>query len=555
MIIPRYYEDLSTLHENTMPARAYYIPASGQMDTSAGNREVSDRIQMLNGKWRFRYYASIYDLKDAFYAQDYDTSDYGRINVPGVWQMAGYDTHQYTNIRYPFPFDPPYVPHDNPCGAYVHMFDYHEDMEAYNAAGEVAAEAEIVAGTDVMELRLEVSAPVLWNTEEPYLYTLVLGTAHETITDHVGIREIDIENRIVRLNGKPIKFRGVNRHDSDPVTGPTVGVEQMKRDLMLMKQHNYNAIRTSHYPNAPVFYELCDRYGFMVVDEADIESHGPSEIFHKDYSDSNKFHHWNGPIADNPEWEVSIMDRVYRCVHRDKNRPSVVIWSMGNESAYGCNFEWALQWTKAFDSGRLTHYESARYRNRHKKYDYSNLDLYSRMYPSLEEISAYLDNAPTRDMEFPVLPRFGIRLFLREDFDKISYFGMGPYESYQDKCRASGHGLYHAKVRDLHEPYLRPQENGSHTDCSYVAVSDDRSVLTVVSEKTFSFNASVYTQEELEQKMHEHELEPSGSTVLCLDYAQNGIGSNSCGPEVLSRYQFQEEEFLFELRFVFSEKG
>ncbi len=555
MIIPRYYEDLSTLHENTMPARAYYIPASGQMDTSAGNREVSDRIQMLNGKWRFRYYASIYDLKDAFYAQDYDTSDYGRINVPGVWQMAGYDTHQYTNIRYPFPFDPPYVPHDNPCGAYVHMFDYHEDMEAYNAAGEVAAEAEIVAGTDVMELRLEVSAPVLWNTEEPYLYTLVLGTAHETITDHVGIREIDIENRIVRLNGKPIKFRGVNRHDSDPVTGPTVGVEQMKRDLMLMKQHNFNAIRTSHYPNALVFYELCDRYGFMVVDEADIESHGPSEIFHKDYSDSNKFHHWNGPIADNPEWEVSIMDRVYRCVHRDKNRPSVVIWSMGNESAYGCNFEWALQWTKAFDSGRLTHYESARYRNRHKKYDYSNLDLYSRMYPSLEEISAYLDNAPTRDMEFPVLPRFGIRLFLREDFDKISYFGMGPYESYQDKCRASGHGLYHAKVRDLHEPYLRPQENGSHTDCSYVAVSDDRSVLTVVSEKTFSFNASVYTQEELEQKMHEHELEPSGSTVLCLDYAQNGIGSNSCGPEVLSRYQFQEEEFLFELRFVFSEKG
>lgn len=396
MIIPRYYEDLSTLHENTMPARAYYIPASGQMDTSAGNREVSDRIQMLNGKWRFRYYASIYDLKDAFYAQDYDTSDYGRINVPGVWQMAGYDTHQYTNIRYPFPFDPPYVPHDNPCGAYVHMFDYHEDMEAYNAAGEVAAEAEIVAGTDVMELRLEVSAPVLWNTEEPYLYTLVLGTAHETITDHVGIREIDIENRIVRLNGKPIKFRGVNRHDSDPVTGPTVGVEQMKRDLMLMKQHNFNAIRTSHYPNAPVFYELCDRYGFMVVDEADIESHGPSEIFHKDYSDSNKFHHWNGPIADNPEWEVSIMDRVYRCVHRDKNRPSVVIWSMGNESAYGCNFEWALQWTKAFDSGRLTHYESARYRNRHKKYDYSNLDLYSRMYPSLEEISAYLDNAPTK---------------------------------------------------------------------------------------------------------------------------------------------------------------
>ena len=589
------------------------------------------------------------------------------------------------------------------------------------------------------------------------------------------------------------------------------------------------------------------------------------------------------------------MDRVHCLVQRDKNRPCVVIWSMGNESAYGCNFERALQWTKMFDSSRLTHYESARYRNRHKKYDYSNLDLYSRMYPALDEISAYLENEPTkpfllceychsmgngpgdledyfqmidqnkilcggfvwewcdhavayreadsgrivycyggdhgetihdgnfcmdglvypdrtphtglleyknvyrparvvsfdqgtqdlrirncmeftdlavyckiryevccdgasveqgtvmpfsvmpgqvgtvrmsmtvpqrgraylklyyhlrhgtklvpedalmgfdeilletqdnrnqtavalmerrgpqdtdiavqetdtevfcrgkdfavtydkrtglfsrighagkeylnrpmelniwraptdndmyirkewkrarydhaytrtydtvvlhaentvtissiasiladsvqrmmdvcltwqidadgsisarilvkRNMEFPVLPRFGIRLFLKEDFDKVSYFGMGPYESYKDKCRASSHGLYHADVSKLHEPYLRPQENGSHTDCDYVTLSDGRSVLTVVSGRTFSFNASIYTQEELEWKMHAHELEPSGSTVLCLDYAQNGIGSNSCGPEVLPRYQFGEEEFVYEIRFLFS---
>ena len=130
MIIPRYYEDLKMLHENTMPARAYYIPASGRMDSLVENREDSDRIQMLNGKWKFCYYKSVYELEDAFYAPDYDISAYNTINVPGAWQMEGYDLHQYTNIRYPFPFDPPYVPQDNPCGAYVHTFDYHGETEA-----------------------------------------------------------------------------------------------------------------------------------------------------------------------------------------------------------------------------------------------------------------------------------------------------------------------------------------------------------------------------------------------------------------------------------------
>jgi len=130
MIIPRYYEDLNILHENTMPARAYYIPASKQVDTSAGSREASDRIQMLNGKWKFRYYRSVYELKDAFYELGHDVFDCETVNVPGVWQMEGYDAHQYTNIRYPFPFDPPYVPQDNPCGAYVYGFDYYEDAGA-----------------------------------------------------------------------------------------------------------------------------------------------------------------------------------------------------------------------------------------------------------------------------------------------------------------------------------------------------------------------------------------------------------------------------------------
>ena len=130
MIVPRYYENLSVLHENTMPARAYYIPASRRMDNLVEHREESDRMQLLNGTWKFQYFNSIYDIQDSFFEKNYDTENFDEIQVPSVWQMAGYDTHQYTNIRYPFPFDPPYVPQDIPCGAYVHTFEYSRDEKA-----------------------------------------------------------------------------------------------------------------------------------------------------------------------------------------------------------------------------------------------------------------------------------------------------------------------------------------------------------------------------------------------------------------------------------------
>ena len=130
MIVPRYYENLSVLHENTMPARAYYIPASKRMDNLVEHREESDRMQLLNGTWKFQYFNSIYDIQDSFFEKNYDTENFDEIQVPSVWQMAGYDTHQYTNIRYPFPFDPPYVPQDIPCGVYVHTFEYSRDEKA-----------------------------------------------------------------------------------------------------------------------------------------------------------------------------------------------------------------------------------------------------------------------------------------------------------------------------------------------------------------------------------------------------------------------------------------
>ena len=506
MMIPRYYEDLSILHDNTMPMRSYYIPASQKMNTLIEHREDSDRFQLLNGVWKFQYYKSVYDLKEAFYRTSFNTKDFDDITVPGVWQIAGYDSPQYTNIRYPFPFDPPYLPQDIPCGAYVRKFTYHENIDApriylnfegvdscffvwlngkytgYSQVPHATAEfdvtefleegentiavlvlkwcdgsyledqdkfrmngifrdvyllkrperaiwdyhittqikentakvklnvtfdfsipvsvtiedqarAVVATGTisDDGSIEFKIPNPTLWNTEHPYLYTLTLQSSYETIVDYIALRTIEIRDKVIYFNGQKIKFRGVNRHDSDPETGFTVSVPQIKKDLSLMKQHNFNSIRSSHYPNAPYFYQMCDLYGFMVIEEADIEAHGPYMLYRKEDTDYNRFKRWNEKIADDPIWEESILDRVQHMVQRDKNRFCIVMWSMGNESAYGCNFEKALRWTKKFDPCRLTQYESARYRNYDVTYDYSNLDLYSRMYPAMNEIEEYLE--------------------------------------------------------------------------------------------------------------------------------------------------------------------
>ena len=1012
MIVPRYYENLNVLHENTMPARAYYIPASKRMDNLVEHREESDRMQLLNGTWKFQYFTSIYNIKDSFFEKNYDTENFDEIRVPSVWQMAGYDTHQYTNIRYPFPFDPPYVPQDIPCGAYVHNFEYSRDEKAskaflnfegvdscfyvwingsyigYSQVSHMTSEFDVTDvlqdGTntvavlvmkwcdgsyledqdkfrmsgifrDVYILKrpkqaisdyhiktriedmlakveiemkfysplnvkisiedrngavvalgsiaeegtavLEIASPELWNTENPYLYKLILETENEVIVDHIALRKIEIKDQVIYLNGQKIKFRGVNRHDSDPVTGFTISLEQITTDLTLMKQHNFNAIRSSHYPNAPFFYEMCDKYGFMVIDEADIEAHGPFMIYRKEDTDYNRFKRWNEKIADDPVWEEAIVDRVKLMVERDKNRFCIVMWSMGNESAYGCNFEKALEWTKNFDPDRITQYESARYRNYDETYDYSNLDVYSRMYPALSEIQEYLDkdgskpfllveychsmgngpgdfedyfqmiqdndkmcggfvwewcdhaiahgtaengktiyayggdhgeeihdgnfcmdglvypdrtvhtglleyknvyrparvisydkesgelvlhnymdfddlkdyvkisyeltqdglviskgilpefsvaphgegktnlkiNVPengkcylkliyhlkkelplldedhilgfdeievskedtkcklaekwipktvvdselqvnendtqihikgrefaytidkrtalftemkfagreylnhpmelniwraptdndmyiksewkkahydkaytrayttevvqgkhgvkitshasvvaetvqkildvtitwkieaagkidadiavTKDDEFPDLPRFGVRMFLDKKLSAARYFGMGPQESYCDKHQAASHGLYQANVDDLHEDYIRPQENGSHYDCEYVELNNSRYGIVASAEKAFSFNASYYTQEELEKKTHNYELIESDSVVFCVDYALNGIGSNSCGPVVLEQYRFDDVLFRFQFTLIPYVKG
>lgn len=235
-----------------------------------------------------------------------------------------------------------------------------------------------------------IDEPKLWTAETPYLYTIVLEASDETITEHLGLREIGISSGCMFVNRRRIKLHGVNRHDNDPVTGPVINEKQIMRDLVMMKKHNINAIRTSHYPNSPHFYDLYDRLGFYVLAEADNESHGAMDSYiGNNVSQETVNHCWNKWFADNPNYISATVDRVKRSVIRDRNRPSIIIWSMGNEGAFGCTIEAALAWTKSFDPSRLTHYESARYVANGKKYDYSNLDLHSRMYPATAEIDQY----------------------------------------------------------------------------------------------------------------------------------------------------------------------
>ena len=239
-------------------------------------------------------------------------------------------------------------------------------------------------------MRIDIVDPQLWSAETPYRYTVVFTTPNETITDHVGIREVAVEGNVVTVNRRPITLHGVNRHDSDPVTGPTISEAQLLADLTLMKQHNVNAIRTSHYPNAPYAYDLYDSIGFYIVAEADNESHGTTSAIIGEHPTQAQINsRWNTRIADNPAFIPATLDRVQRCVERDKNHPSIIMWSMGNECAYGCTFEHALAWTKRADPTRLTHFESARYVGDERVYDFSNLDTHSRMYPPVEQIDQY----------------------------------------------------------------------------------------------------------------------------------------------------------------------
>jgi len=499
-----FHEDPDIFHVNTLENHAYFIPFAKGQDAFA-ERGKSKRFELLNGRWGFEYYSSIIDLPDDFAEIKYvrKVLENGKkIPVPSNWQLHGYDKAQYTNVNYPIPYNPPFVPDENPTGIYYKSYNYKadglerilcfegadsciylyvngkfcgfsevshhtsefnitpllnegenlitvavlkwcfgtyfEDQDKIRLSGIFrdvyvlsrpkkrisdyrvktvlhgpSAVPELVEGqlevtpfgcdcTLILQnpdggliyegpakkgetVKIKVASPALWSAESPILYKLTLETADEVIGEEVGFRNITVENGVLKINNKAIKFRGTNRHDSYPTTGYAASLEQMENDLRLMKQHNINAIRTSHYPNAPVFYKLCDKYGFYVIDEADLEMHGSVSVNstpHWDWSDYSGI----ALAASNKLFYKGILDREKLCVTRDINRPCVVIWSMGNESGNGHNLTQAAKWVKDFDNTRLLHYESV-----HNQGDTTDeiYDLVSRMYPSPESWSKF----------------------------------------------------------------------------------------------------------------------------------------------------------------------
>ncbi|MDU4230734.1 MAG: glycoside hydrolase family 2 TIM barrel-domain containing protein, partial [Klebsiella grimontii] len=499
------WENLQLTHENRLPPRAYFFSYDSQTQARTFAREISSRFLSLSGQWNFRFFNNPLRVPEAFTSQY--MSDWGPITVPGMWQMEGHGQLQYTDEGFPFPIDVPYVPTDNPTGAYQRIFTlsdgwqgqqtiikfdgvetyfevyvngqyigfskgsrltaefdisravktgdnllcvrvmqwadstYIEDQDMWWSAGifrdvylvgknplhvqdftlrtdfnddyidatlscqlvlenlnaqpgaatlEYAlfdGEKALYEGTTQrltvseqlnVDFAIDVRAPQQWSAENPYLYHLVMtlkndvGEIIEVIPQRVGFRDIKVRNGLFYINNRYVMLHGVNRHDNDHLKGRAVGMDRVEKDLLLMKQHNINSVRTAHYPNDPRFYEMCDIYGLFVMAETDVESHGFANVGNL------------SAITDDPEWEHIYVERIVRHVHTQKNHPSIVIWSLGNESGYGCNIRAMYHAAKAIDDTRLVHYEEDR--------DAEMVDIISTMYtrvPLMNEFGEY----------------------------------------------------------------------------------------------------------------------------------------------------------------------
>jgi beta-galactosidase/beta-glucuronidase len=249
----------------------------------------------------------------------------------------------------------------------------------FDARGRPVAEQALGDGVrlDVGEERaltaeIAVPNPRKWSAEEPNLYTLLVslegpgGATREVERFAVGFRQIEVAEGQLRLNGIPLVLKGVNRHDTHPDLGHAVSLESMVRDIVLMKQHNINTVRTSHYPPDPRWLDLCDRYGLYVIDEADLETHG--------FGITGNL----SQLAQDPEWKEAFLDRAERMVERDKNHPSIIIWSLGNESGFGPNHEAMADWIRQADPTRPIHYEQAG--------EAAAVDIVSVMYPTVDSL-------------------------------------------------------------------------------------------------------------------------------------------------------------------------
>ena len=262
-----------------------------------------------------------------------------------------------------------------------------------NTDGTVNTEVTFIGNTLPYEIEFyspsgnkldKIEEPLLWTAETPYLYTILIACNGEYIAKKIGFRDISVsEDGALLINGTAVKLKGVNRHDSHPRFGYTVTHADMIEDIVLMKQHNINCVRTSHYPNHPDFIELCDEYGLYVVDECDIESHGAENAYGPRTDAAVR------SLANNPDWTAHFLDRMVRTVERDKNSPCVIFWSLGNEAQFGDNFVTIAEWTKSRDNTRLVHYErAAYYDSNYTEKDitiHPSLDVISRMYTPIHE--------------------------------------------------------------------------------------------------------------------------------------------------------------------------
>jgi beta-galactosidase len=259
----------------------------------------------------------------------------------------------------------------------IHDFFVHADFDHVAGAGTLLVETTHAARLVVAELGIDVAAgetvtiPAVepWSAESPRLYQATLHSETERVDLRIGFRHVEIVDGVLRVNGVRILFRGVNRHEFHPDTGRTLTEATMLEDVLLMKRNNINAVRTSHYPPHPRFLELCDEYGLWVIDECDLETHG--------LLPDDEVPMPGNPVVD-PRWEQSRVSRMRRMVERDKNHPSVIMWSLGNECGPGPNLGAMAAWTRERDPSRVLHYE----RDRSSQY----VDVYSRMYPSHEEV-------------------------------------------------------------------------------------------------------------------------------------------------------------------------
>ncbi|MGH7489919.1 MAG: glycoside hydrolase family 2 TIM barrel-domain containing protein, partial [bacterium] len=256
------------------------------------------------------------------------------------------------------------------------------DSDGAAAARTLARTVELPANRETeVDLSELVPHPHKWSAETPYLYKLLLtlnneaGEVLEVIPANVGFRKVEIKNGRFLINGKAVLIKGVNRHEHDENTAKYVPIASMERDIRLMKQFNVNAVRTSHYPNDPAWYDLADRYGLYVLDEANLECH----------------HYGNNPrnrLTNDPAWQPAYLDRQQSMIERDKNHPSVVIWSLGNESGDGPDAAAVYQWVKHRDPSRPFHYEGS------TSHGGSNADINSFMYPTPQEVVRHAAERP-----------------------------------------------------------------------------------------------------------------------------------------------------------------